>query len=67
MGKQMRHSCPGRTCGRTVPDVLFCCAEHWHRLSSAAKAGIAATAMLSVLSAPRRAAIQEALIEWGQR
>jgi len=58
------HRCPRRTCHAVVPNRLFACAADWALLSATAQRGIYRTARLSLLSVPRREAIQVALDEW---
>lgn len=58
------HMCPGWRCQAQVPDAMFCCGPHWAALSAAARAGISRTARMSLLSAPRRAAIEVAMAEF---
>ena len=59
------HECPRNGCDKVVPDRQFCCFEDWLALSTGARLAIQQTAQHSVLSDPRRAAIQRAVNEWG--
>lgn len=58
------HSCPRPGCKRDVPDVLFCCPDHWWELSWEARAGISRTARLSLLTPARLAAVAFAYKSW---
>lgn len=58
------HMCPGWRCEVQVPNSRFCCLDHWAALSVATRRAIARTARLSLLSAPRRAAIELAMAEF---
>lgn len=58
------HRCPRRTCRAVVPNALFACVVDWGLLSGATQRGIYRTAKMSLLSEPRREAIQAAVDEW---
>lgn len=60
------HRCPRRGCPEQVPNRLFACSPDWFKLTLPTRSAIYATASKSVLDPERRAAIEDALMEWRQ-
>jgi hypothetical protein len=61
------HRCPKRDCTVEVPNRDFACTPHWFRLSRPVRSRIYATARLPLTHPERRAAIDAAREEWGDK
>lgn len=58
------HICPRNGCGRWVPNSLYACPFDWNLLPRKVQRLITRTARMSVLTAERRYAFEQARLAW---